>query len=204
MVREKRYHHGNLREALLKAALGLIAEVGPSGFTMRELARRAGVSHNAPYRHFSNRDELLAVVATEGFRELAAWMRKQTEVGDSARDQLKKSGLAYISFALRRPEYFAVMFDAPIPHGGQRDLEEASQEGFSILVNFVRLCQANGVLPPGKTRERALLAWSLVHGIARLAITNRLPYRSIGEVLKFADFAIEESLPPTVVRENTG
>ena len=70
MGRTKPYHHGNLREVLLESALRLIAEVGPTGFTLRELARRAGVSHNAPYRHFRDRDDLMAAVATQGYRDL--------------------------------------------------------------------------------------------------------------------------------------
>src|SRR5271163_3285812 len=72
MPRSKPYHHGNLRESLVAAAIQLIAEVGPAGFNLREVARRAGVSHNAPYRHFRDKGELLAEVAAEGFRELNA------------------------------------------------------------------------------------------------------------------------------------
>ena len=76
MPRSKPYHHGNLRESLLSAAVVLIGEVGPSGFNMREVARRAGVSHNAPYRHFRDKGELLAEVAAQGFRELNAAMQE--------------------------------------------------------------------------------------------------------------------------------
>ncbi|HYM69483.1 MAG TPA: helix-turn-helix domain-containing protein, partial [bacterium] len=74
-MRSKRsYHHGDLREALLRAAIDLVADVGPRGFTLREVARRAGVSHNAPYRHFRDKEELIAAVAAEGFRELTRAM----------------------------------------------------------------------------------------------------------------------------------
>src|SRR5580692_8937647 len=74
MTKQKSYHHGNLRESLLRAAISLIAEVGPTAFTLREVARRAGVSHNAPYRHFPSKDDLMAAVAAEGFRELTQAM----------------------------------------------------------------------------------------------------------------------------------
>src|ERR1700740_773464 len=77
------YHHGHLEETLLKTAIQLIGEVGPAGFTLREVARRAGVSHNAPYRHFADREELLAAVAAQGFRELTQAMR------DAAHEQAK-------------------------------------------------------------------------------------------------------------------
>src|SRR6201984_2405102 len=111
MRKPKPYHHGHLREALLQAAIRLIAEVGPAGFTLREVARRAGVSHNAPYRHFRDRDELLASVAAQGYRELAKAMTDAAARQTDALDALREAGLAYVSFALRRPEHFTVMFD---------------------------------------------------------------------------------------------
>src|SRR6516162_5295812 len=114
MRRAKPYHHGNLREALLEGAIRLIAEVGPTAFTLREVARRAGVSHNAPYRHFRDKDDLMAAVATQGYRELTEAMLDAAEHQRNALDRLKHAGLAYVAFAMRRPEYFAVMFDAPV------------------------------------------------------------------------------------------
>jgi AcrR family transcriptional regulator len=108
------YHHGNLREALLQGALRAIAELGPGAFTLREVARRAGVSHNAPYRHFRDKDALLAAVAAQGFRELTRAMRDAGKRQSKALDRLKQSGLAYVAFAIRRPEHFTVMFDAPV------------------------------------------------------------------------------------------
>src|SRR5215469_15808691 len=104
MKRSKPYHHGNLREALLSAALRLISEVGPTAFTLREVARRAGVSHNAPYRHFRDRDELMAAVSTEGYEELTRTIRDAAEQESGALARLKGAGLAYVKFALRRPE----------------------------------------------------------------------------------------------------
>jgi AcrR family transcriptional regulator len=195
MRRRKPYHHGNLREALLEFAIQLIAEVGPAGFTLRELARRAGVSHNAPYRHFRNREDLMAAVATQGYRELTQAMLRATENESSALGRLKRAGLAYVAFALRRPEHFTVMFDAPVSLKTEHpESAAASQEAFGTLVNFVGSCQEAGRFPPGDAREFALLAWSMVHGVAKLAITGRLPYQSGAEILKFAEFVIDESL----------
>src|SRR5579864_3662327 len=107
------YHHGHLREALLQGAVRAIAELGPAAFTLREVARRAGVSHNAPYRHFRDKEALLAAVANEGYRELTAAMLAAAGRQVRGVDRLKHAGLAYIEFALRRPEHFTVMFDAP-------------------------------------------------------------------------------------------
>src|SRR5260370_18632371 len=102
MGRAKPYHHGNLREVLLESAIRLIGEVGPAGFTLRELARRAGVSHNAPYRHFRDRDDLMAAVATQGFRELTRAMRPATEDESRAFDHLKLPRLPHISLPVRK------------------------------------------------------------------------------------------------------
>ena len=194
-MRRRSYHHGHLREALLRGAVRVIAEQGPGAFTLREVARRAGVSHNAPYRHFRNKDALLAAVAAEGFRELTRAMREAAEKKSTALDKLKQSGLAYVEFAVRRPEHFTVMFDAPVR--GNQDVEyvEAAEESFNTLVGFIRKCQEAGQLPAGSTLERALTAWSLVHGIAKLAARGPFPFRTRSAVMKFAEFALAESIP---------
>jgi AcrR family transcriptional regulator len=194
MRRAKPYHHGNLREALLGAAIRLIAEVGPAAFTLREVARRAGVSHNAPYRHFRDRDDLMAAVAAEGFRELTRAMMEAAAPRSDALDRLKHAGLGYITFALRRPEHFTVMFDAPISKHKHPESGAAGEESFATLLGFVKGCQEAGQLPSGDLRQMALLAWTMVHGIAKLAITGRLPFRSSSKVLKFGAFVIDQSL----------
>jgi AcrR family transcriptional regulator len=191
----KPYHHAHLEETLLKTAIQLIGEVGPAGFTLREVARRAGVSHNAPYRHFADRDELLAAVAAQGFRELTRAMRDAAHEHAKPLDQLKAAGLAYIGFALRRPEHFAVMFDAPVAKRTSSDQAEAAEEAFGTLLGFVKACQDKRQLPSGDTLQFALLAWTMVHGIAKLATAKRLPFVSRAGILKFANFVVDQSLP---------
>ncbi|HXX37801.1 MAG TPA: TetR/AcrR family transcriptional regulator [bacterium] len=193
--RERPYHHGDLRAALLEAAIELIASVGPRGFTLRGVARRAGVSHNAPYRHFRDKDELLAAVAAQGFRELTRAMLDAAASQRTALDRLQRSGLAYVVFALRRPEHFAIMFDTPFPTADYPEGAEAGKEAFETLVRFIEACQQDGSLPPGDTLRRALVAWALVHGIAKLAVAKRLPFQSTAAVLQFAESAIGGSLP---------
>jgi AcrR family transcriptional regulator len=195
MARPKPYHHGNLREALLEAAIRLIAEVGPTAFTLREVARRAGVSHNAPYRHFRDRDDLMAAVAAEGFRELKQAMMEGAGERRDALDRLKRAGLSYVSFAVRRPEHFTVMFDAPMSKQKHPDSAAAAEQAFDTLMSFVKGAQDAGRLPSGDLRQMALLAWTMVHGIAKLAITGRLPFSSSAGVLKFSEFVIDQSLP---------
>jgi AcrR family transcriptional regulator len=195
MRRRKPYHHENLRGKLLEAAIRLIAEVGPTAFTLREVARRAGVSHNAPYRHFRDRDDLIAAVAAQGFRELTEAMVEAAAPRSEALERLKSAGLGYVTFALRRPEHFAVMFDAPMSKHKHPDSAAAAEEAFGTLLGFVKGCQDAGRLPSGDLLQMALLAWTMVHGIAKLAITGRLPFRSNSEVLKFGEFVIDQSLP---------
>ena len=195
MKKRKPYHHGNLRAALLHAAIQLIAEVGPMAFTLREVARRAGVSHNAPYRHFRDKNDLMLAVATEGYRELTEAMLKAARNQDRAVDRLKRAGIAYIDFALRRPEHFAVMFDAPMTGPMDQESGEAAKESFSTLVGLVRDAQEARELAAGDTLLFAYLAWTTVHGVAKLAVTRRLPYRTKPRILEFASFVIERSLP---------
>jgi AcrR family transcriptional regulator len=189
------YHHGNLHAALLEAASRLVAEKGPAGFTLREVARRAGVSHNAPYRHFRDKSDLLATMAAIGFRELTQAMLAAAEPQPTSLERFKHSGLAYVTFALRRPEHFCVMFDAPIPELEYPECADAGHECFRTLERFVESCQRDGAFADEDPKMRALGAWSIVHGIAKLAIAGRLPFSSDVEVLQFVALAIDRSFP---------
>src|SRR5262245_4102952 len=111
--RGRGYHHGNLREALLNAALELIAKKGPAGFTFAEAARWAGVSPAAPYRHFSDRDELLASVALRGFQQFEAALARAWDGGrPEPFAALERVGKAYLEFARSEPAYYSAMFEA--------------------------------------------------------------------------------------------
>lgn len=199
MPGKRPYHHGNLRPALIAAAVERIAEVGPAAFTLREVARRAGISHNAPYRHFRDKDELLGAVATQGFDRLAAALGGSTRRPSRTRgrrpegplDRLQASGVAYVQFALRYPEHLQVMFDWPIDPARYPDLEAAGGRAFGILLSLVQDAQRHGDLPEGESMTLACIAWSMVHGVAKLAIGSRLPYTSERQVLQFAKRAID-------------
>ena len=195
MKKRKPYHHSNLREVLLASAVQLIAEAGPAGFTLREVARRAGVSHNAPYRHFQDRDALLAAVAAQGYLELNDAMLEASSRQSDSLNRLKRAGLAYVAFALRRPEHFTVMFEAAFSKESHPEAAAASELAFSTLVSLVEGTQNTRQMTNGDPLQFALLAWTMVHGIAKLAITGRLPYRSKIKILEFAEFVIDHSLP---------
>jgi AcrR family transcriptional regulator len=182
------YHHGNLKAALLDAALTLISEVGPQAFTLREIARRAGVSHNAPYRHFRDKDELLAVVAVQGFERLTVSMKRSAARGSTPKDRFRLCGRGYVSFALRWPQHFVVMFDLPSTRDKYPEYAAAGDEAFETLLQYIVDCQKSGSLAPGDPKQVAFLVWSLVHGIAKLAISSHLPFSSAA-ILDFTDDA---------------
>ncbi|HEY1767702.1 MAG TPA: TetR/AcrR family transcriptional regulator [Terracidiphilus sp.] len=188
MRRSTPYHHGNLRKALLEAAVALIGEVGPRAFTLREVARRAGVSHNAPYRHFASKDELLLAVAAEGFERLGAVMREAMEPGQSARERLELCGCGYVEFALRWPNHLLVMFDRPHAERQQEEMRldtghgteihaglRIGEDAFRVLLDCIVASQQDGDLPAGDPLPLAWTAWSLVHGVAKLATGGNLP-----------------------------
>jgi AcrR family transcriptional regulator len=170
------YHHGKLKQALVDAAIALIAEVGTHGFTLREVARRAGVSHNAPYRHYRDRDELLAVVAMQGFERLTAAMRRSAAKGSDTLERLRFCGRGYVDFALRWPQHFLVMFDLPSSREKYPEYATAGREAFDTLLTCIVACQEANALPPQDPQLLALTAWSLVHGIAKLSISRHLPF----------------------------
>jgi AcrR family transcriptional regulator len=164
------YHHGNLKEALVRAALELIAEKGPAGFTFADAARWAGVSPAAPYRHFRDRDELLADVARRGFEQFSEALAKAWDEGRpdvmGAFDRLGKS---YLDFAKRLPAYYSAMFEAGVPLDTDVQLREASENAFAVLRAAAEKLVA---MMPAKGRPPALMValhiWSMTHGIASL------------------------------------
>jgi AcrR family transcriptional regulator len=170
------YHHVNLRKTLLAAAIALIGEVGPQAFTLREVARRANVSHNAPYRHFSSKDELLLAAAAEGFERLTALMEKTLSAGSSPLERLELCGCGYVDFALHWPNHLLVMFELPVVcrQRGQKKLA-IGNNAFTVLLNCIMAAQQSRDLPAGDPLPLAWTAWALVHGIAKLAISGSLP-----------------------------
>ena len=164
------YHHGNLKEALLRAALELIAQKGPAGFTFAEAARWAGVSPAAPYRHFRDRDELLSSVALRGFNQFEAVLALAWDEGrPDAFTALDRLGRAYLEFARTEPAYYSAMFEAGIPLVTNSELREAGDRAFAVLRGAAeKLC---GHMPPGGRPPALMVAlhiWAMAHGIASL------------------------------------
>lgn len=172
------YHHGDLKRALTSAALSLVAERGPKGFTLTEAARRAGVSAAAPYRHFTDKAHLLATVAEQGFLDLHAALSAGTEAAAGARDKLIAIGRAYVRWAVGHPDQYRVMFGADTDKAQHPSLAVAAGQAFGTLLDTIGGCQAAGLLRGRQPREVAGPLWSLVHGVASLAIEGEL--RNVG------------------------
>ena len=166
----ERYHHGNLREALLEAALDLITERGPAGFTFAEVARLVGVSPAAPYRHFRDRTVLLAEVARRGFRQFEADLVQAWNDGrPEPLRALINCGRAYLEFARRQPAYYSAMFEAGPPPETDSDLAQAGERALAVLRTAAETLWAKepkSQRPP--PQMVALHLWSLAHGIASL------------------------------------
>ncbi|HEY6754759.1 MAG TPA: TetR/AcrR family transcriptional regulator [Pseudolabrys sp.] len=164
------YHHGNLKEALVRAALELIAEKGPAGFTFADAARWAGVSPAAPYRHFRDRDALLADVARRGFEEFATALAQAWNDGSpDAMTAFDRLGKTYLAFAKREPAYYSAMFEAGVALDSDRELRESSENAFAVLR---AAAEKLVMLMPPQGRPPALMValhvWAMTHGIASL------------------------------------
>lgn len=164
------YHHGNLREALVDAALDLIGEKGPAGFTFAEAARQAGVSPAAPYRHYRDRDALMADVARRGFERFEQQLTAAWNEGEPIlREAFGRLGGAYLAFARKEPAYFSAMFEAGLSLAEHRELQEAGDRAFNVLRTA---CEALIAVMPAAKRPPAMMMalhiWSLSHGIASL------------------------------------
>jgi len=164
------YHHGNLREALVEAALNLIVDKGPGGFTFADAARLAGVSSAAPYRHYRDREQLLSDIARRGFEQFCETLER---VWDDGRPDpfsaYERVGRAYLGFARRQPAYYSAMFEAGIPLDASAELRQSADAAFLV---FRRASESLCSLLPRDSRPPALMVglhiWSMAHGIASL------------------------------------
>jgi len=167
------YHHGQLRRALMDAALDLVTELGPMGLTLRGAARRAGVSPSAPYRHFVDREALLAAVAAEGFALLADQLDEVSAALEDPLERVLRIGVAYVRFATENRARYRVMFGQQIPDRKKHpELEEAARRTFSHLDRAIADAHARGLLR-GEPRALTLLAWSVVHGLSSLILDGQ-------------------------------
>ncbi|MEM0980373.1 MAG: TetR/AcrR family transcriptional regulator [Cyanobacteria bacterium P01_H01_bin.58] len=185
------YHHGDLRQALIDAALAIIVEDrDAANVSLRAAARRVGVSQAAPYRHFADKDALLAAVAEEGFQRLLKALDTGSDPNPLAR--LQSSGVAYVKFAIAHPAHYRVMFSTfRIEQGNDSSLNAAAGAAFAVMVDAISAGQAIGAIQPGHPRQLAWITWSLVHGLAFLLIDRQLPVVDEQDMLSLVTLATQ-------------
>ena len=169
------YHHGNLRRALLDEAIAIIGAEGLSDVTLREIGARLGVSRTALYRHFADKDALLAAVATEGFRALRRELVTAWEVGGRGDEAFRAMGVAYVRFAVANPAHYRVMFGGAVQsENPDPELAAEGRGAFNALVDPLASLQRDGLFRAEDPVLMATYVWALVHGMAMLAIDGKL------------------------------
>ncbi len=171
------YHHGDLRKALIDAGVRLLVDEGVHALDLRKVARLAGVSHAAPYRHFQDKQALLLAIVEEGFRTLGSVVEASIEGGEAdPASQLMAMGTAYVQFAVDQPAYFRLMFNSS---SGNRlvgtELYSTSKTSFHLLLGIIQRGQEQGQFVDVDPEQLAKTVWSLVHGLATLIIEEQFP-----------------------------
>lgn len=189
------YHHGSLRETLLEAAVEVVVESGIEALSLRELARRAGVSSAAPYRHFPDKEAVLRAVATRGFElfdKALARTAKQFEDA-SALEAVERLGVAYVRFATRQPNLFRLIFGPSAPAlGTDAALDEARRRAAGHLPRALARLQAQGVATDSSIEELTELAWALVHGVAALHLDGLVGDGSAKSAERLAERVVQQ------------
>lgn len=190
---QKNYHHGDLKNALIKAGVDILAREGIGGLSLRKVAQQAGVSHAAPYAHFADKQALIAAISTEGYRMLfnQLWAVRE-KYQDDPKHQLVEAAWCYVHFAQTDPAHFRVTFSSAVEQ--EKDypaLVEMTGKTFAQVVEIVSACQKAGLLRPGPADAMAVTIWSIVHGFTALLIEGQISHTlfermTVREMLIFA------------------
>lgn len=172
--RDRSYHHGDLKAALKNAVLELVKVSGPRGFSLNEASRLAGVSVAAPYRHFPDKEALVAEVICDGNALLERELRDAADKAASISDRMLDVGMAYIRFARTHAEYFTVMFNSGIDKSKYPDMRQSAIRAFSVIQGLA----AESERSEAAASERAISLWALTHGLATLSSEGALTHAS--------------------------
>lgn len=171
----KNYHKGDLRNKLISSGLKILSENGMESLSLRMVAKRAGVSHAAPYRHFENREALIAAIAEDGYKKLSDNILSAAALHPQNPElQFKEAGWGYIQFAIENPEHLKVMFGS-----FSKGCELDRGTSFDDLIGLIRNCQDSGLIRNEDPLILALTTWSTVHGLALILINNQMPEAGI-------------------------
>jgi len=172
------YHHGDLKNALIKAGVEILAEEGLGALSLRKVAKQAGVSHAAPYSHFADKQALIAAISTEGFKQLYVQIKEILETHQNdPKKLLIETAWTYVQFALNMPDRFKLMFSSVLEkEKDYPEFVEISQENFLQLVQIVEICQQAGILRHGAPDLVAVSVWSTVHGFVSLLLEGQISH----------------------------
>jgi AcrR family transcriptional regulator len=197
-MQPKHYHHGDLKNALIQAGVEILSKEGLGGLSLRKVAQRAGVSHNAPYSHFADKQSLIAAISTEGFRQL--YVELDSVISSYAEDpksQLQEGAWAYAQFAIHNTDTFKIMFSGVLEKEKEYPaFVEISTKTFRRVVDVVRASQDAGLLRPAPPEIAAVAVWGQIHGIISLMLEGQIPHTVLDrfEPRDIVLFAIEEML----------
>jgi AcrR family transcriptional regulator len=177
--KKNNYHVGNLQELLIERGIEILRREGPEGLSLRKVAGAAGVTHTAAYRHFDDKDALLAAIAGEGFDLLYEYQcRVVAECGDDLLARFINLGWLYVRFTIEHPEHARIMFGGGgFDFRAYPELSAAAAKTFRQLLDVIRRGQAAGLIAAGGSKHRALAAWSMVHGVAMLILDGQIHLR---------------------------
>ncbi len=183
--RAEPYHHGNLKAVLIKAAFQVIGKMGVDGLTLREIARRAGVSHNAPYRHFKSKEDLLAALATDSLRQLTTSVREAVGAEPKKDLRLRAAARAYLEYALKNPARFNLTFHSAFDRESYPEYVATYTESLALLAELIQVH-----LQDVDTELASELIWSSIHGISELGLAKRLRFGDRKQLEELADVSV--------------
>ncbi|MEN9564283.1 MAG: hypothetical protein RIR73_2527 [Chloroflexota bacterium] len=194
----KKYHHGDLKNALIQGGVEILAKEGVDGLSLRKVAQHAGVSHSAPYAHFPDKQSLIAAISTEGFIQLYAELEAAVSpYSKNPKKQLIEGAKAYVRFAEKNTDTFKIMFSGVLEK--EKDYPsfvEISSKTFKLVVEVVQTCQNAGILPTAPADLMAVSVWGQVHGIVALALEGQISHTVLEKknIENIVTFAIEQLL----------